>query len=85
MKWSIRVTKSAEKQIKKIPRNDALRIFASLDEMEGSPFIGDIVKLEGESNVWRRRIGNYRIVYRLLVDERIVDIYDVSRRTSSTY
>jgi hypothetical protein len=25
------------------------------------PFGGDILKLEGESNRWRRRIGNYRI------------------------
>ena len=47
--------------------------------------MGDIVKLGGEDNIWRRRVGNYRIKYRVSMEEKIIDIYDIERRTSSTY
>lgn len=83
--WRIRVTKTAEKQLRRIPQNGVRRIVDVMNTMEISPFDGDIVKLSGEDNVWRRRGGNYRIKYRLLIDEKIIDIYDIERRTSSTY
>ena len=85
MTWLVRVTKTAEKQLKRIPKNDTEKIWVVIDEMEDNPFYGDITKIEGESNVWRRRVGNYRVVYRLFVDEHIVNIYDIRRRTSNTY
>lgn len=85
MTWQIRVAKTAEKQLRRIPKNDIKRISDAMDSMEANPFNGDIVKLGGENNIWRRRIGNYRIKYRLLIDEKIVDIYDIDRRTSNTY
>ncbi len=53
--------------------------------MEDNPLRGDIVKLGGEGDRWRRRIGGYRILYRLSYNERAIFIYDISRRTSSTY
>lgn len=85
MAWQIRVTKTAEKQLRRISKNDTKRIVDIIDGMVKNPFVGDIVKLGGEDNVWRRRVGNYRIKYRLLVDEKIIDIYDIERRSSNTY
>lgn len=85
MIWRIRVAKTAEKQLRHIPQNDINRIIDAIDSMEINPFNGDIVKLSGEDNMWRRRIGNYRIKYRLFINERIIDIYDIARRASNTY
>ena len=85
MIWKIRVAKTAEKQLRRIPKKDIDRIIDAVDNMEADPFSGDIIKLGGEDHVWRRRIGNYRIKYKILMNERIVDIYDIDRRTSSTY
>ena len=31
--------------------------------MEADPFFGDTIKLEGERDRWRRRIGSYRIFF----------------------
>lgn len=84
MTWEIRVTKAAEKQLRRIPKNNVTRINDAIDSMESTPFSGDIVKLGGD-NIWRRRIGNYRIKYRVFTDKKIIDIYDIERRTSSTY
>lgn len=85
MTWKIRVAKTAEKQLRRIPQKDIVRITGAIDSMGVDPFGGDIVKLGGEDSAWRRRIGNYRIKYRLFADEKIIDVYDIERRTSGTY
>lgn len=71
--------------MKHIPKNDIGRIVIAVDRMKVDPFNGDIVKLAGEYNIWRRRVGNYRIKYRLCIDEKIIDIYDIDHRKSNTY
>jgi mRNA-degrading endonuclease RelE of RelBE toxin-antitoxin system len=38
--------------------------------MQQDPFSGDIKRLKGQASAWRRRAGNYRIVYDLHVEER---------------
>lgn len=56
-----------------------------MERMTVDPFIGDIEKMKGEENVWRRRVGSYRIFYEVLKDQKIIYINDLKRRTSNTY
>lgn len=56
-----------------------------LEELPEDPYRGDIEKLEGELYVWRRRVGNYRIILEILPKERMVNVLDIRRRTSKTY
>ncbi|MDP3012733.1 MAG: hypothetical protein Q8M92_00735, partial [Candidatus Subteraquimicrobiales bacterium] len=60
-------------------------IFEALREFEFDPWSGDIVKIKGEDNKWRCRVGNYRIFYSVYINPRTVDITEIERRTSSTY
>lgn len=83
--WRILVTGGAKKQIKRIPRREADRIESAFDEMEMNPFGGDVVKLGGENDTWRRRIGSYRILFKVLSADKTIFIREVTRRTSSTY
>ncbi|MBZ5538776.1 MAG: hypothetical protein LAO31_22755 [Acidobacteriia bacterium] len=53
--------------------------------MGTNPFMGDIVRLKGEPKTWRRRVGNYRIFFDVDPIFRIVDIVEITRRTSTTY
>lgn len=53
--------------------------------METDPFDGDIVKLGGEEDMWRRRVGAYRVLFKVLSEEKVVFVREVARRTSSTY
>jgi len=41
--------------------------------------------MKGEENVWRRRIGAYRIFYKIRVSEKIILVFKLERRTSKTY
>ena len=85
MRWRVVVTGRAEKQLGRLPAQDEERLRSAITAMTDDPFLGDVTKLGGEYNAWRRRIGAYRIMYKLLFVERSVFIYDIRRRTSTTY
>ncbi|MBI5400683.1 MAG: type II toxin-antitoxin system RelE/ParE family toxin [Candidatus Yonathbacteria bacterium] len=85
MLWDYRLARRVFRNLKKFPKKEQERVFDVLEKMKEDPFLGDIVKIGGEDNVWRKRVGSYRIKYRLWADEKIIDIYDVERRTNSTY
>jgi len=53
--------------------------------MEVNPFRGDIERLGGADNTWRRRIGSYRLIYEIGIKEKTIEIYEIARRTSKTY
>jgi len=85
MNWQIYVAGQARRQIKRLTKKDAGRIEEVIDAMTANPFLGDIEKLKDQENAWRRRIGAYRILYEVLIEKKLVYIYDVKRRTSKTY
>ncbi len=58
---------------------------AAIAEMRESPFRGDIARLKNESAAWRRRVGDYRIFFDVDLEELVVDVTDVRRRTTTTY
>lgn len=85
MNWKIYITARAEKQIRKLPKSYIERIGIAIDAMESSPFTGDIEKLDGKENIWRRRIGSYRIFYEVDNLRKIIQVFSIKRRTSNTY
>lgn len=85
MNWDVRIPNRISKRIKKFPSGDRERVVAALLDFKDDPWRGDIVKLEGEENLWRRRVGNYRIFYTILRGVHVVEVNKVERRTSNTY
>lgn len=85
MNWELQIGEGARKNLARFPKKDRERIIATLRGFALNPYFGDIEKIEGEENVWRRRIGNYRIMYELNVAHRIIFVRDIRRRTSNTY
>ena len=66
MNWELRLRKRTKKNILRFPRRDQLYVMIALREISSNPYAGDIVKLEGEENSWRRRVGAYRIFYEFI-------------------
>jgi mRNA-degrading endonuclease RelE of RelBE toxin-antitoxin system len=85
MTWTVIVAKPARKQLARFPAKDRTRIEAALKAMAGDPFSGDIIKLEGEGNRWRRRVGSYRVFFAVDAAKSTVAISAILRRTSTTY
>ena len=83
MAYVIYPTPKVEKAIKRFPNKDHERIILALREMEANPFTDAVVYLK-ETNSYRKRVGNYRIVFEKLKDN-IIRVYKITRRTSKTY
>lgn len=83
--WVLQIDNAVLKELKKFPQKDSQRLISVLENLTQNPYEGDIQKMKGEENVWRRRIGSYRVFYELLPEESIIHIYHTERRTSQTY
>lgn len=83
--WLLKIDENVYREFRKFPKKDFMRIIMVLEDPNFSPYIGDIEKIKGESNLWRRRIGAYRVFYEIKQEERIVHVFWVERRTSKTY
>jgi mRNA interferase RelE/StbE len=85
MDWNIVVAKAAQKQVAGLPAREQEKIAAALLAMAKDPFSGDVLKLAGEEGRWRRRVGSYRIFFRLDAGRKMVWVSAIVRRTSTTY
>lgn len=85
MSWVLITNKVVKKQLQRIPKKDKEKIITVIGDFIINPYAGDIEKMEGERNVWRRRVGSYRIFYEILNNKNIIYVFEVVRRTSITY
>ncbi|MDO8590491.1 MAG: type II toxin-antitoxin system RelE/ParE family toxin [bacterium] len=85
MGWELIIDSYAKKQLKRISKKDAERIVVAIKDFTANPYAGDIEKMEDQKDVWRRRIGAYRIFYEVYTTRKIIYVFDIKRRTSSTY
>lgn len=85
MSWIVFIDGKAQKYLTRIPTHDSDRIRVILRDMANNPFYGDAEKMEGFENAWRRRVGAYRIQYEIRKNKNLIYVFDIQRRTSSTY
>ncbi|MBI2669895.1 MAG: type II toxin-antitoxin system RelE/ParE family toxin [Candidatus Yanofskybacteria bacterium] len=85
MAWKVIIDPSVAKGLKKINRTDRYYIKGAIDEMNLNPYTGDIRNITGQTNIWRKRVGAYRIFYEINLSLKIVHIFKIERRTSTTY
>lgn len=85
MSWQIKIAQRVRKQLRRLPKKDGQHLLFILEDLSNSPYQGDIEKIAGEKNVWRRRIGNYRLLYDISSHQKLISVLDVQRRTTATY
>lgn len=85
MKWELLLAGPATRALKRMPAADRRRVLAVLDSMEQDPFSGDIVRLTAQPVAWRRRVGRWRILFDVELEQHRVLVHDIVRRTSTTY
>ena len=54
---------SVEKDLRSIPKAAIARVIKQLDLLAEDPFPRQALKLEGAEQLYRARVGEYRIVY----------------------
>ncbi len=85
MSWHVLVAKNANKSLGRFLDKDQRHIVAALRSLAEDPWSGDVTKIEGERNVWRRRVGNYRIIFEVDIHGHEIFVFAITRRTTTTY
>lgn len=84
MTWTVLAAPRARRSLERLPERDRRRIEAALQTMAADPLAGDVVKLKG-MDAFRRRVGDWRIVFEIDFAVRAVRVFDVLRRNEATY
>jgi mRNA-degrading endonuclease RelE of RelBE toxin-antitoxin system len=83
--WTVVLAEPARKSLERVPARDRERIHAALKQMTADPFRGDIKYLKGQGGILRRRVGDWRIFFRLVPEPKHILVSAIERRTSKTY
>lgn len=83
--WVLDAEAGVYRAMRKFPRHDVEAIDDAFEMMKVNPFAGDVVKLKGNVNVWRPRVGSYRIFFEVDTVNAIITVFELQRRTSTTY
>jgi mRNA interferase RelE/StbE len=78
--YKILVSKEARKVLQKLPKNLLVRIGKAIDGLAGNPRPEGCKKLEGYDNLYRIRVGDWRISYAIEDDQLIVLVIEVAPR-----
>ncbi|MCG8556113.1 MAG: type II toxin-antitoxin system RelE/ParE family toxin [Proteobacteria bacterium] len=78
--YSVELSRSAEKALRKLPRDDLRHIAAALKRLESDPRPQGSRKLSGYDDVLRIRVGRYRIIYNIIEERVLVIVLKIGHR-----
>jgi mRNA interferase RelE/StbE len=78
--YRIEFRASALKALRKLPRAAQVALGVRIDKLAADPRPHGAIKLVGKHDMYRVRVGNYRIVYSIEDDRLMVYVLDVGDR-----
>jgi len=78
--YEIVITKSAQKEIRRLQKPELPRILTAIGSLSADPRPSGCKKLVGSHNTYRIRIGDYRVLYVIEDQIRIVEVAAVKHR-----
>jgi mRNA interferase RelE/StbE len=77
--YNLELSRSAKKALQHLPDEILKRIAVTIEELQTNPFPHGSIKLT-DTNLYRVRVGDYRIVYEVNTVVRIVFISEIIHR-----
>ena len=81
--YAVVFARSARKELQNLDPQVARRILTQVEALVTDPRPSGVIKLEGATDLWRIRVGQWRVVYRISDPERLVDIIAVRHRSDA--
>ena len=78
--YDIEITRTAEKQLKRLPRDDQAKVVAAILALAEEARPRGSRKLAGYDDVFRVRVGMYRVLYSVSGRQLIVIILKIGHR-----
>jgi mRNA interferase RelE/StbE len=81
--YAIVFARSARKELERLEQPLAFRILRRIEALALTPRPDGCRKLQGATNLWRIRVGDYRVLYALDDIQKIVDVIAVRHRSDA--
>jgi len=87
MNWVVRLADDAQATLTDLSPKHKGQVSKSISAMEHDPFRGDVEALQGKEwhGCYRKRAGDFRIVFTVDRSHRFVDVVAILRRSEKTY
>jgi mRNA interferase RelE/StbE len=86
MGFKLEFENASNKSLKRLERLDYLRIKRKIEEIQDNPFLFGSIKLQGTSfgkNCYRVRVGDFRIIYDVDLERKIILVVRIERRENA--
>ncbi len=80
MAYQVIIQPTPRKALTKLPREVQRKVVKLLETLANQPRPEGVVKLAGDDNLWRVRIGDYRVVYEIHDARLIVLVLRIAHR-----
>ena len=82
MKYAFRFTAAARRQLRSVSGPDAMRLLTALNALGDDPYREgvDVKRLTGTSELYRLRVGNYRIAYQVNDGQLVLLVVEAGNR-----
>jgi len=78
--FEIEISRTAEKQLKKLPEKDQLRLVRAMLALSEEPHSRGSRKISGYDDVFRIRVGRFRVLYSVSERKLIILILKIGHR-----
>lgn len=80
MAYAIELKPSAAKELRRLPKEVQRRIAKAIDRLGGDPRPHGCTKLVGLDELYRIRLGDYRVIYQIRDKQLLVLVLSVAHR-----
>ena len=78
--YKLEVKAKAIKELEKLHPDIGMRLLQSIENLPFSPRTRQSHKLRGSSDSYRLRVGDYRVLYQIDEDSKVITVYKVGHR-----
>jgi mRNA interferase RelE/StbE len=80
LKYQVVFDPAARKQFLRLDRPVQIRLLPHIEALADNPRPAGVVKMAGEENQWRVRVGDWRIIYSIFDRELVVLVMKLGHR-----
>ncbi len=81
MRYEIIIKPSAEKSFAKLPALQQRKIFSAIELLVTNPKPSGVKKLKSSAELYRIRVGDYRVIYSIENDVLTINIFKIGHRS----
>ena len=78
-KYKIQIKGSVQKDLSFYDKKTNKRLIEAIHKLKNDPYMGS-KKIFGASDLYRIRVGQYRIIYQILKEDSLIMVYKVGHR-----